>query len=176
MTIREDFEKMDNKLRDELMNIKSWAAGEFQGFDFERIPEEEKEKIVGEVAKVVLKGDTIYSPCTGKIDKIDKDDNSFEIEMVNGLGLRLKTCKKIADFKSEDVDILVKEGEEVKAGQPLVRFAKELEGKSKLFITTPIVMDKNSTDGMPLTFAHADGTVNVGDPILKVNPDAKIEK
>lgn len=84
----------------------------------------------------------LTSPCEGTIDKIDLDNNSIEIEMVNGLGLRLKVCKKDVDFK-KDVTIPVKEGQHVISGQVIVEFKEPVETKSKLFITTPILVSND---------------------------------
>ena len=169
MSLSQDLEKAKEALIEDGMKIKSWAAGEVSGRDYTSLSKEEKENIVKEIAKIVFKGNDLVSPCEGTIDKIDLDNNSIEIEMVNGLGLRLKVCKKNVDFK-KDVTIPVKEGQHVISGQVIVEFKEPVETKSKLFITTPILVS-NDYD-LPYDVSLASGSVNVQQIIGYISKDA----
>lgn len=127
----------DAKEHDEAENaLYSWADGDVLTFPYWSENASEKDQIMRSLAVMMMKDNELVAPCNGIIAGISEADNTIAIALNKELTVAVKVCTSCTDF-SKEATILVKKGEYVKAGQPLVSFASQIASKTKLLLITP---------------------------------------
>lgn len=114
----------------------TWADGDVLNYPYWAEEAGEKDTLMRTLATIMMHDDELVSPCNGVIASVDVKDNTIAISLSHELTVAVKVCTSCADF-SKDADILVKQGDFVKLGQPLVKFSQKLKAKTKLLLVSP---------------------------------------
>lgn len=112
----------------------AWANGKLISLPFHETASE-KDQQMKTLAVMMIDDDELVAPCDGVVDGINKSQNLISVSLSNGISVGVKVCTGSVSFENE-ADILVKDGEAVKKGQPLVKFTKPISSKSKLLLTS----------------------------------------
>lgn len=112
-------------------------------------------KIVGDgVAIDELEGDLACAPIDGKLVLVFRTNHAFAIKGKDGIEILVHIGIDTVELDGEGFERLVEEGTTVKAGEPVIRFNREIiktSGRSlasPVIITTPDQIGKiNSTTG-----------------------------
>jgi len=124
------------------------------------------EKIVGDGVAIKPTGNKIVAPLPGKIGKIFETNHAFAIESDDGIELFVHFGIDTVELKGEGFKRIAEEGQQVKAGDPIIEFDLAfLEGKAKSVLTPVVISNMDSIHEL----IKLSGTVEEGKtPIMKV--------
>lgn len=112
-------------------------------------------------------GDTICAPIAGKIIQCAPTKHAVTIEAEPGVEILVHMGIDTVAMKGEGLTLLVKEGDKVKAGAPLIRFDVDLLAQRVTSLITPLVLiGKRKLSILPL----ATGKVSKGAPMARLIP------
>lgn len=104
------------------------------------------QKMMGDGVAFELKGDMIVAPCNGLLEVVFPTGHAYGITMSNGVGLMIHIGINTVDSEGDGFEILVKQGNSVKAGDPLVKLdMKRLKAKYDM-TTMLVVTDSNDQE------------------------------
>lgn len=98
------------------------------------------EKIVGDGIAIRPTGDTIVAPVNGTIGKIFETHHAFSIESEDGVELFVHFGIDTVELKGEGFTRLAEENQEVKVGDPIIKFDLELLQSKAKSVLTPVVI------------------------------------
>lgn len=124
------------------------------------------EKIVGDGIAIKPTGHQLVAPCDGVIGKIFDTNHAFSIESFDGIELFIHFGIDTVELKGEGFSRLAQEGQDVKAGEPILEFDLPFLQSKARSILTPIVI--SNMDELK-ELSKLSGTVVQGvTPILRV--------
>ncbi len=84
------------------------------------------EGIMGDGLAIIPKGEILYAPADGTVTVLMEDSrHACGLTLENGMELLLHIGIDTVDMKGDGFEYLVKEGDQVAAGTPLIRFERE---------------------------------------------------
>ncbi|QYJ76971.1 MULTISPECIES: PTS glucose transporter subunit IIA [Shewanella] len=98
------------------------------------------EKIVGDGIAIAPEGDTIYAPIDGTIGKIFETNHAFSIESPQGLELFVHFGVGTVELRGNGFKRLAEEGQQVKAGDPILAFDLAYLREHADSLLTPVVL------------------------------------
>ncbi|WP_067730213.1 PTS sugar transporter subunit IIA [Oceanobacillus damuensis] len=117
-------------------------------------------KMMGDGFAIVPKEGTVFSPIDGKIVNIFPTSHAIGLESNLGREILIHIGIDTVELKGNGFEPLVKENDEVKAGQPLMKVDLEYVGNNATSTITPIVFT-NLNEGESVTL-EVQGAVNKG--------------
>jgi len=115
-------------------------------------------------------GNTLCAPAAGKIIQCAGTRHAVTLELAKGVELLLHLGLDTVNLNGEGLTLLVREGDTVTAGTPLIRFDIDKVASKAASLVTPIV----SIGENPLRFvARAHGRVAMGEPFAELAPAEK---
>ncbi|MGI2174517.1 PTS glucose transporter subunit IIA [Shewanella ulleungensis] len=107
----------------------------------ERVPDVVfAEKIVGDGIAIDPKGEFIVAPIDGTIGKIFETNHAFSIESPQGLELFVHFGVGTVELRGNGFKRLAEEGQQVKAGQPILSFDLAFLRDNVESLLTPVVL------------------------------------
>jgi PTS system glucose-specific IIA component len=124
------------------------------------------EKIVGDGIAIRPTGNKMVAPCDGELGKIFDTNHAFSIESDSGIELFVHFGIDTVELKGEGFTRIAKEGQKVKAGDPIIEFDLEfLKDKAKSVLTPVVISNMDEIKELQ----KMSGTVEVGTtPVLKI--------
>lgn len=110
-------------------------------------------------------GDTVYAPFNGKISQMTDTRHAIGLESTDGIELLIHVGVDTVEMNGKGFKSLVKEGDSVKAGTPLLKFDRSAI-KAAGHPTAVAVIVTNADD-LPTLKLSAEGTAAPGTPLLK---------
>ncbi len=98
------------------------------------------EKIVGDGIAIKPSGDVMVAPCAGTIGKIFETNHAFSMESDDGLELFVHFGLDTVNLEGEGFTRIAKEGQRVKAGEPIIGFDLALLTEKAPSVITPVVI------------------------------------
>lgn len=100
------------------------------------------QKMMGDGVAFELKGDVVYAPCNGVLEVAFPTGHAYGITMKDGTGLLVHVGINTVDANGDGFKSYVEQGQQVKAGDPLVKLdMKKLSAKydmtTMLIVTEP---------------------------------------
>lgn len=157
MFFRKKSKKKSGAFAETVPSLKAMISGEI-------IPLEQVDdpvfssKALGEGIAVRPNGETITAPCDGKISMIADTLHAVGMTLNNGAEIILHEGLDTVSMNGEGFHVLVKNGDEVKQGTPLLEFDKALI-EEKGFATDCILIVTNSDQFPNLTFTRESSAV-----------------
>lgn len=135
------FDKLFGSKDNAAKEVKIYAPLSGEIVNIEDVPDVVfSEKIVGDGIAIRPNGDTIVAPVNGTIGKIFETNHAFSIESDEGVELFVHFGIDTVELKGEGFTRIAEEGQQVKAGDPVLKFDLAfLEGKAKS-VLTPVVI------------------------------------
>lgn len=163
----------ENAELDSYHDLFAWADGSLLALPFDEKEISQKDQEMRTLAVMAVKDQSICAPADGVIESIDLPQNTIVIKTSPVNTLAIKVCVSTVSFE-KDATILVHPGQDVQAGQPLVRFAHPIEAKSKLMLVEP----KTFADfkGAGYVPNHEPGVIGRNEIIITTQPKAKVYK
>ena len=109
--------------------------------------------------------DTLHAPCAGQVIQVARTGHAVTLRAANGAELLLHLGLDTVELQGEGFVLLVEEGQQVHAGQPLLRVDLDhVAQHCRSLISLLILTNGEGFDLRPLTLA----AVKVGDPLLHI--------
>lgn len=125
------------------------------------------EKMMGEGVAVYTSDDQFYAPFDGVVEMIFKTKHAVAIKADNGLEFLFHIGLETANLNGQYFEYFVKEGDRVKAGQPIVKINSEKMTEEKYDLVTPLVIT-NTADFETIKVLFDEGEIKVGQNLIEV--------
>jgi len=123
-------------------------------------------KMVGDGLAIVPIGDTFAAPIDGVITKIFSTNHAFIIKNKQDLEVLVHIGLETVALKGEGFERLAQEGEEVKAGDPIIKVDLDyIKANAKDIVTPILLIGESKFDEIDKN----DNVVKSGDLIMEVN-------
>ncbi|MGC5702191.1 phosphoenolpyruvate--protein phosphotransferase [Pseudomonas sp. NFXW11] len=110
--------------------------------------------------------DTLHAPCAGLVVQVARTGHALTLRAANGAEILLHLGLDSVELQGQGFAMLVKEGQEVSAGQPLLRFDLDLVARHCRSLISPLILT-NGEDfelrGLGLS------SVRLGEPLLQIS-------
>lgn len=121
-------------------------------------------KVLGEGVAFELDSDIVVAPCNGNLGNLADTGHAFGISRPDGVELLVHIGINTVEMKGEGFTSLVKLGEDVKAGQPIIKVDRALLKSKGYDLTTMLIITED--DGKTISFKPY-GPVGKGDIITQ---------
>ncbi|WP_296262062.1 MULTISPECIES: phosphoenolpyruvate--protein phosphotransferase [unclassified Pseudomonas] len=111
--------------------------------------------------------DVLHAPFGGVVINIARSRHAINLRADNGSEWLLHVGIDTVALGGEGFEALVKEGQRIKEGQPLLRFQMDPVARNSLSLVSPLILLNG--DRFSLTPVHHSGSVNVGEPLLTIS-------
>lgn len=98
------------------------------------------EKIVGDGVAIIPQDNTVYSPVKGTVSNVAETLHAVGISTDDGLEMLIHIGIDTVQLKGEGFESLVKQGDKVSVGSPLIKVDLELLKEKGFQIYTPILI------------------------------------
>lgn len=134
----------------------------------EKIPDATfAEGILGPGCGIEPSGETVYAPFDGEVSQIAATCHAVGLTSSDGIELLIHVGLDTVKMNGRGFTMKVKEGQKVKAGQPLLAFDRAEIKKEGYPVTTAVIVTNG--DEYSSVKILAEGEVSVGKPILYAN-------
>jgi len=124
------------------------------------------QKMAGDGVAIYPIGDVFTAPIDGVITKIFSTNHAFSIKNRQDLEVLVHIGLETVALKGEGFERLASEGDEVKAGDPIIKVDLDyIKANAKDIITPILVTDESKFDEIDKN----DNVVKSGDPIMEVS-------
>lgn len=142
------------------------ANGKFIG------PDEMKDEMfarqdMGQTVAIEPSDGTICAPVNGKIEMIFETGHAFGMRMSDGTGLLIHIGVDTVNLKGQGFTVLKKAGDNVKAGEPVVRVDLDVLKKAGYSSQTMIVITEPVNEDKPVDFIEFGQNVSRGHKLTK---------
>lgn len=119
-------------------------------------------RLVGDGVSLDPTSQTLLSPADGTITQIHASCHAMTLRMECGADLLVHVGLDTVQLRGTGFRVLVKEGDPVLAGQPLLRFDADVLARRARCLVTPVLV----TGGATIAWSHAPGMVVAGQTVL----------
>ena len=123
-------------------------------------------RILGDGVAMLPLGGTLFAPADARVDQTFGTAHALTLITDGGAELLLHVGIDTVELQGKHFELLVKAGNRVRAGDPLIRFDRAAIAKADYNVTTPLVISNSDEYELEVL---ASGTVKVGDPLIKLN-------
>lgn len=97
-------------------------------------------KMMGDGIAFQFEEDILYSPCNGEITMIPKTLHAYGFKLSNGAEVLIHIGLDTVALNGEGFKALVKQGDKVKVGDPIVKVNQAFMKSKNIDLTTPMVI------------------------------------
>jgi glucose-specific phosphotransferase system IIA component len=101
-------------------------------------------KVMGEGVAFEFEGDMVYSPCDGTLSVVFPTWHAFGVTCVNGAEVLIHIGIDTVNLKGEGFTCFVKQGDKVKAGDPIIKIDREFMKEKNVDLTTSVVISNHT--------------------------------
>ena len=98
------------------------------------------EKMAGDGAAIMRKGDTVVAPADGELTLVFQTKHAFTLKLSNGLELLVHIGVDTVSLNGEGFEQLVEAGKTVKAGTPIIKIDRDFILSKGLSLATPVLI------------------------------------
>ena len=132
----------------------------------EQLPDETfAASILGPGCGIEPTGDTVYAPFDGKVVSVASTLHAVGLESDEGIELLIHIGMDTIALRGSGFTVLVKEGQTVKAGTPLLKV--DLDAIRAAGLSTESAVVVTNADDLPKLHVIAGGIVSTGTPLFK---------
>jgi phosphocarrier protein FPr/phosphocarrier protein len=130
----------------------------------EEIPDEVfAQRMLGDGVAVDPVGNVLHAPCDGEVISIAASRHAIALRHVDGAEILMHVGIDTVGLAGEGFELLVRKGERVHAGDPLLKFDLDLLARKAASLVTPIVVTNG--DRFRVVSSRVDREVAVGDEL-----------
>jgi phosphoenolpyruvate-protein phosphotransferase len=131
----------------------------------EEIPDEVfAKRMLGDGVAIDPVGNVLHAPCDGEVISIAASRHAIALRHANGAEILMHVGIDTVGLAGEGFDLLVRKGERVHAGDPLLKFDLDLLARKAASLVTPIVITNG--ERFRVVDARVGREVAVGDELL----------
>lgn len=98
------------------------------------------QKLLGDGKAFIFEGDTIYSPCNGKIKMIADTKHAFGIVSDNGTEILLHIGLETVNLNGKGMRLLVEKNEKIKKNKPILKIDRDFMKKNNIDLTVMLIV------------------------------------
>lgn len=121
-------------------------------------------ELLGQTIAFELYNDVIVAPCNGTLEVMYPTGHSFGIRRSDGMSILVHIGINTVNLKGKGFKVYAKQGEQVKAGQKLLRVDREYIKDEGYDLTTMLIITEQVNEGEKVQFT-SETTVKKGDII-----------
>ena len=126
------------------------------------------ERMMGDGIAIDPTGDCLHAPCAGRVAAVQPTGHAVTLTAENGIELLIHLGLDTVALAGRGLEPLVRAGDQVAAGDPLIRFDLDLLVREVRAVVTPLIVVGG---GRLQAGTAASGRIAVGEPLLTVMPD-----
>jgi multiphosphoryl transfer protein len=131
----------------------------------EEIPDEVfAKRMLGDGVAIDPVGNVLHAPCDGEVISIAASRHAIALRHASGAEILMHVGIDTVGLAGEGFELLVRKGERVHAGDPLLKFDLDLLARKAASLVTPIVITNG--EQFRVSAAHVGRQVAVGDELL----------
>ncbi len=132
--------------------LKLVAPVDGQCVDLAQVPDDTfSAKVLGDGVAFVYDGNTVYAPAAGEITLVAETNHAVAIHTTGGLDLLLHVGLDTVNLGGKGLEMLVKMGQQVKVGTPLIRIDRAFMKKQGVNLITPMVLTNGDEVNFTIT-------------------------
>ncbi len=125
------------------------------------------EKLIGDGVAIIPNETTIISPCDATVSSVISSKHAIGLLADNGAELLIHVGLDTVNLQGKFFNTIVKEGDRIKAGDPLIYFEKENIEKSGYDLTTPVLIVNH--DEFALHIIAEQSEIQHGQPLITLS-------
>ncbi|WP_313487705.1 beta-glucoside-specific PTS transporter subunit IIABC [Pseudescherichia sp.] len=125
------------------------------------------QKVLGDGVAIRPHEGKVVAPCDARVETVIESRHAIGLACENGAELLIHVGLNTVNLQGEHFRPLVKEGDIVKAGTPLLEFDKEAIERAGYDLTTPVLVI--NSDEFQLTKLQSGGTIRQEMPLMTVS-------
>ncbi|WP_312632975.1 beta-glucoside-specific PTS transporter subunit IIABC [Pseudescherichia sp.] len=125
------------------------------------------QKVLGDGVAIRPHEGKVVAPCDARVETVIESRHAIGLACDNGAELLIHVGLNTVNLQGEHFRPLVKEGDVVKAGTPLLEFDKEAIERAGYDLTTPVLVI--NSDEFQLTKLQSGGTIRQEMPLMTVS-------
>lgn len=125
------------------------------------------QKVLGDGVAIRPHEGKVVAPCDARVETVIESRHAIGLACDNGAELLIHVGLNTVNLQGEHFRPLVKEGDIVKAGTPLLEFDKEAIERAGYDLTTPVLVI--NSDEFQLTKLQSGGTIRQEMPLMTVS-------
>ena len=125
------------------------------------------QETMGQTVAIEPSDGIVASPANGKIEMIFETGHAFGIRMNDGTALLIHIGVDTVNLKGKGFTVLKKQGDSVKAGEPVVKVDLDAVRKAGYSPQTMIVITEQAREGELVSFIDFGKSVKRGEPLSK---------
>jgi len=125
------------------------------------------QKVLGDGVAIRPHEGKVVAPCDARVETVIESRHAIGLACENGAELLIHVGLNTVNLQGEHFRPLVKEGDVVKAGTPLLEFDKEAIERAGYDLTTPVLVI--NSDEFQLTKLQSGGTIRQEMPLMTVS-------
>ncbi|CAM2772441.1 beta-glucoside-specific PTS transporter subunit IIABC [Vibrio mytili] len=127
------------------------------------------QKLLGDGVAIKPTEGVVRAPCDAVISSVIETKHAVGMTSLNGAEVLIHVGLDTVELKGEFFDCLVALDQNVKAGDPLIKFDLERIAAAGYDTTTPfIVMNSDEFEFEVISQDHEDNQINVGQPVIQM--------
>ena len=107
---------------------------------------------------------TLRAPCDGEVTALPESAHAVSLRAAAGAELLLHVGIDTVELKGDGFEALVREGQRVKAGDPLLRFDLDSVARRARSLVTPVIVTE--PERFRIVERHSGGLLNAGDALM----------
>lgn len=125
------------------------------------------EKLLGDGAAFLYEGDVLRAPCDGEVILVSATRHAIGIRAENGAELLIHCGLETVNLNGEGLEPLVKAGQKVRKGTPILRIDRDFMKEKQVSLITPVIVTNSSE--YELLNRKEKGTVDTEDIVFVVS-------
>ncbi|WP_222887630.1 beta-glucoside-specific PTS transporter subunit IIABC [Enterobacter sp. C2] len=125
------------------------------------------QKVLGDGVAIRPHEGKVVAPCDARVETVIESRHAIGLACDNGAELLIHVGLNTVNLQGEHFRPLVKEGDVVKAGTPLLEFDKEAIERAGYDLTTPVLVI--NSDEFQLTKLQSGGTIRQEMPLMTIS-------
>ncbi len=97
-------------------------------------------KVLGDGVAFIYDGNTVYAPCAGEITLVAETNHAVAITSDGGMEILIHVGIDTVNLGGKGLDALVKVGQTVKVGTPLIKIDRNYMKQQKVNLITPLIL------------------------------------
>ncbi len=133
--------------------------------DITEVPDETfSAKVLGDGVAFVYDGDTVCAPCAGEVTMVAETNHAVAIVSDGGMEILIHVGLDTVNLKGQGLEALVKVGDKVQVGTPLIRIDRAFMKEQNVNLTTPLIL----TNGDDTTYSleNVGNEVTMGESVV----------
>lgn len=123
-----------------------------KSFSLEKVPDEMfSNKMLGDGLAFEYEGDTIYSPCDGKIMMVADTNHAVGMKTNSGMEILIHVGLDTVMLGGRGLEVFVKENDKVKKNEPIIKIDRAFMKEKNINLVTPLIITNTSEYVMDIT-------------------------